>query len=126
MVENQQTLFSETDTDGTITFTSETFCAISKYGHEELLGKSHSIVRHSDMPKQLFNMLWSTIKKGEVFRGIIKNKTKDGSHYWVHAIILPIADESGKIVKFMAASHLFLDEKLAEELYEQQIKLYKL
>jgi PAS domain S-box-containing protein len=125
-IERQVPLFSETDIFGVIIFANDAFCRASKYTLEELIGKPHNIIRHPDMPKQLFKLLWSTIEKGEVFRGVIKNKAKDGSHYWVNATLMPIADQNKKIIKFIGARHLLSDEKLAEELFEQQMKLYEL
>lgn len=66
----------------TILFANETFCIVSKYSHDELIGKSHNIILHPDMPTQLFNLLWNTIRKGDTFRAVIKNRAKDDSHYW--------------------------------------------
>jgi methyl-accepting chemotaxis protein len=123
--ERQVTLFSETDVFGTITFANEAFCRISKYTFEELIGKPHNIIRHPDMPMQLFKLLWSTVKDGEVFRGVIKNRAKDGSHYWVNATIMPITNQHKKITKFIGARHVIANEKLAMDLYAQQMTSYK-
>ncbi|MBX7089203.1 MAG: PAS domain-containing protein [Cyclobacteriaceae bacterium] len=76
------TLYSEADERGYILFANEVFCEISKYSKDELIGQPHSIIRHPDMPKKLFEILWKTIAEGKTFRGIIKNRAKDGSHYW--------------------------------------------
>src|SRR5690606_38092275 len=73
------TILSESDTYGNITYVNDKLCHVSKYNREELIGKPHNIFRHEDMPAELFKKFWETIKKGEVFRGIIKNKAKDGS-----------------------------------------------
>ena len=89
------------------------FCDISGYSRQELEGKPHNIIRHPSMPKELFRQLWSNIKKGEVFRGIIKNQRKDGSHYWVNATIMPVY-EHNQIVKYIGGRHYISDEKLAE------------
>lgn len=123
---NQLTLFSETDIFGTIVFANDAFCTVSKYTLAELIGKPHNIIRHPDMPKELFKLLWSTIKMGEVFRGVIKNKAKDGSHYWVNATLMAITDQKNQISKFLGARHLLSDDKLAIELFEQQMKSYEL
>jgi PAS domain S-box-containing protein len=124
--ERRVTLFSETDLDGTILFANDAFCNVSKYQRDELLNKPHNIIRHPDMPKQLFELLWRTIRNGEVFRGVIKNKASDDSHYWVNATIMPFKDNNEKIVKYVSVRHLISDEKAARELYEAQVKLYKL
>ena len=87
--EEQITLFSETDNHGTILRVNDAFCEVSKYSRDELIGKSHNIIRHPDMPKRLFEDLWRTIQSGDIFRGVIKNRARDNSHYWVNATIMP-------------------------------------
>jgi PAS domain S-box-containing protein len=115
------TILSETDIHGTITFVNPKFCEVSQYSSEELLGEAHNFVRHPDMPKEIFKTLWSTIKKGQTFNGIVKNKKKDGTHYWVDATIVPII-ESGKIVKYIGARYHLKDEAIAQKLYDEQMK----
>lgn len=119
-MKRQVTLLSKTDSTGIILFANDSFCEISKYSRQELIGKPHSIVRHPDMPKRLFEILWETIQKGEIFRGIIKNKAKDDSPYWVKATIMPVMDENKNIVKFIGARYLIDDDGLAHDLYQQQ------
>ncbi len=113
------TLLSETDSHGTILFANESFCTISKYTLEELMGQSHNIIRHPDMPKKLFQIMWETIRKGEVFRGIIKNKAKDGTHYWVNTTIIPIV-EGTAIVRHLSGRYQIKEDHVAEELYQRQ------
>jgi PAS domain S-box-containing protein len=115
------TILSETDIRGTITFVNTKFCEVSQYTSEELVGKAHNFVRHPDMPKEIFKAMWSTIKKGEIFNGIVKNKKKDGTHYWVDATIVPII-ENGKIVKYIGARYHIQDEAIARKLYDEQVK----
>jgi PAS domain S-box-containing protein len=86
---------SKTDKNGVITYVSDAFCLISGYDKEELLGKTHSIVRHHDMPKDLFESMWETLKSNQVWKGEIKNRKKDGGFYWVEAIITPECDDEG-------------------------------
>ena len=114
------TILSETDLTGTITFVNDKFCEVSKYSREELMGRPHNIVRHPDMPKELFKLFWETIKHGNVFRGIVKNRTKDGGHYWVDATIVPIKDHEGKIMKYTGSRYHLEDEELAVKLYNKQ------
>jgi PAS domain S-box-containing protein len=114
------TLFSETDSSGTIIFANEEFCRVSKYTQEELLGRKHNIVRHPDMPAKFFDILWRTIRAGKVFKGIIKNRAKDGSHYWVQAIIMPVINNNNQVIKYISVRHLIRDEEQAEELFQQQ------
>lgn len=115
----QISLLSETDTHGNIVFVNEAFCEVSKYTREELIGKPHNIVRHPDMPRSLFERLWSTIKAGKIFRAVIKNRAKDGSHYWVTAIIMPVR-ENNEVTGYISVRHLIDDEQKALKLFEQQ------
>ena len=116
----QITLLSKTDSAGIIVFANDAFCEVSKYSRQELIGKPHNIVRHPDMPKRLFEIFWETIQRGEIFRGIIKNKAKDESHYWVKATIMPVMDEHKKITRFIGARYLIDDDALAKDLFDQQ------
>ena len=98
-VPENELIISRTDLDGRITYTNETFCAISGYSEDELLGKSHSIVRHPDMPSAAFEDLWSTIKAGKQWRGIVKNMRKDKGFYWVEAIVSGVY-KNGELVEY--------------------------
>ncbi|HTJ49607.1 MAG TPA: PAS domain-containing protein [Cyclobacteriaceae bacterium] len=120
------TILSEADLHGTITLVNDKLCEVSKYSREELIGKPHNVFRHPDMPQELFKIFWQTIKKGEVFKGIIKNKAKDGSHYWVDASIVPVKDETGKIVKYVGARYHIADDEIALMMYNKQAKKLKL
>ena len=86
------TISSQTDLNGNITHVSEAFCEISGYTKKELIGNSHNIVRHEDMPHALYEEMWSLIKAGQYWEGEIKNKRKDGSSYWVKSYITPKYD----------------------------------
>jgi len=99
---DKTTIMSKTDPQGIITDVNEMFERISGYKKEELIGKPHNIVRHPDMPKKVFKKLWDTIEKGKIFRGLIKNRKKDGGEYYVLANIVPIKDEKGKIKEYIA------------------------
>ncbi|MBE0491598.1 MAG: EAL domain-containing protein [Sulfurospirillum sp.] len=85
-------LVTKTDTEGKITYANDLFCQISGYKKEEVLGLSHNIVRHPETKKETFQELWGTIKKGQTWRGILKNKTKDGGFYWIDAVVTPTYD----------------------------------
>lgn len=117
----QTTILSESDAFGTITYVNSKFVEVSRFREDELIGKGHNIVRHPDMPKEIFKLMWSTIKKGEIFRGIIKNRRKDGSFYWVDAVIVPIF-QNGQFVKYIGARYYIADVELAEKLYERQLE----
>lgn len=92
-------IISVTDTRGFITEVNETFIHMSGFSREELIGQPHNILRHPDMPAVVFKLMWDTIKRGESFMGIVKNRCKDGSYYWVNAYIMPIV-QHGKIVGY--------------------------
>jgi PAS domain S-box-containing protein len=115
------TILSESDLFGTITFVNEKFCEISQYSREELIGKAHNLIRHPDMPKEIFRQMWTTIKAGEAFNGIVKNRKKDGSHYWVDSTIVPVI-EDGKIVKYIGARYHIKDDDVAEKLFFRQMR----
>jgi PAS domain S-box-containing protein len=122
---NDSILISETDPHGTIIHVNDNFCSISGYTRNELVGNPHNIIRHPSMPKELFHFLWSTIKKGEVFRGLIKNKKKDGSHYWVNATIIPVF-QNGKITRYIGGRSFISDDKLAEQLFSDESEKYRI
>ena len=112
---------SRTDDHGRIIYVSEAFCKISGYTKEELLGKPHSIVRHPDMPKEVFKELWDTIKQGKIWRGEVKNRKKDGGYYWVDVIITPEL-KNGKY-EYSAIRQDITDRKKVEELTKNQEKI---
>jgi len=96
-------IVSETDLKGIITYANRKFCEISGYTKEELIGKPHNIIRHPDMPNIAFEKMWTTIKGGQIWHGLVKNLRKDGKYYWVDTEILPSKDESGNITGYVAA-----------------------
>ena len=98
-VPEDELIISRTDLKGNITYANETFCDISGYHEEELLGKSHNIVRHPDMPSAAFAELWSTIKAGKQWIGIVKNMRKDRGFYWVEAIVSGVY-KNGELVEY--------------------------
>jgi PAS domain S-box-containing protein len=99
-VPSDKFLISKTDTKGIITYANPIFCEVAGYTEEELIGKPHNIVRHPDMPRTIFKILWDTIQKGEEIFAYVKNMTKDGSYYWVFAHVTPTFDSSGKIIGY--------------------------
>ncbi len=121
---DSSSIVSMTTPQGMITYVNETFCKLSGYSKEELLGKPHNIVRHPDMPKDTFYNMWQTIKSKKIWKGIVKNRAKDGSSYFVNATIIPILDENGEIVEFIAVRHDVTElENKKEELKKQRIDL---
>lgn len=97
MVESHEQLVSTTDLHGVITYSNEEFARIAGFTQEELLGKNHNCIRHKDMPKAAFADMWHHLKKGEAWRGIVKNRTKSHGYYWVDAYVTPIYEGNKKI-----------------------------
>ncbi|MBK6779611.1 MAG: methyl-accepting chemotaxis protein [Gemmatimonadetes bacterium] len=93
LVRPDEVILSTTDAKGRITYVNHDFLAISGFGQEELLGEPHNIVRHPDMPRAAFAMLWSTLKSGQSWIGLVKNRCKDGGYYWVDAFATPIMQD---------------------------------
>ena len=99
---DESSLVSKTDTKGIITYVNEKFCEISQYSREELIGKNHNIVRSPDLSKSIFKNMWDTIKSKEIWNGLVKNRAKDGSTYFVEATIIPILNSDNEIVEYIS------------------------
>ncbi|MGE4294613.1 MAG: EAL domain-containing protein [Campylobacterales bacterium] len=95
-------IVSKTDPAGIITYVNEKFCEISGYRREELIGHPHNIIRHPDTPAETFRRLWETIGAKQIWHGIVKNRAKDGHAYYVDSTIVPILNDRGDIVEFIA------------------------
>jgi len=118
---DRSSIVSKTNKRGIITYVNEQFCKISGYTQNELLGKSHNIVRHPDMPKEAFRNMWQTILSKQPWSGIVKNKKKDGGAYIVEATINPILNHDGEIEEFIAIRNDITEViKLHEELKNTQ------
>ncbi|MDX8378599.1 MAG: methyl-accepting chemotaxis protein [Gallionella sp.] len=107
-VTNEEILFHDddvfvtrTDLKGLITSVNESFCRISGFSEAELLGKNHNIIRHSDMPAWVFDDLWNTLKSGRPWRGVLKNRCKNGAYYWVRATVSPFLNGK-EIIGFLS------------------------
>lgn len=98
---NLTSIVSESDLKGDILTINEKFCEVSQYSREELIGKPHNTTRHPDMPKDVFRELWATIGRGKTFRGVIKNRKKDGTPYYVDAVVAPVLGANGKPRKYI-------------------------
>ncbi len=109
-------IISTTDLRGVITDASEAFAAISGYSTEELIGKPHNVVRHPDMPKETFKEMWRTLKANRVWKGEIKNRRKDGSFYWVDAVVGPMYDQFGRKIGYYGVRQDITDKKRFETL----------
>lgn len=119
---NRVAIVSKTDLKGKITFANDFFCEISGYKKEELLGKSHNIVRHEDVPKTIYKDMWDTIKSGGTWEGDLKNRTKDGAVYYVHSTIFPIFQNDGKTIKeYIGIRFLTTDDELKKREFKKKV-----
>lgn len=112
-------ILSTTCPKGSIRYVNEDFIKISGFGEEELIGKNHNIVRHPDMPPVAFADLWVNIKQEKPWMGVVKNRCKNGNHYWVNAYVSPIIRD-GKIVEYQSVRR-----KPERQLIERAEKLYE-
>ena len=102
---DESSIVTKSDLKGNITYANEKFCEVTGFSVAEVIGKPHNIIRHPDTKSEVFKDLWETIKAKKIWKGIIKNKKKDGSYYWVDTNVLPIIDEKGDIFEYMAIRH---------------------
>lgn len=105
-------IVSKTDTKGVITYCNRIFMEFAKYTEHELLGQQHNIIRHPDMPRSVFKLLWDTIKQKKEINAYVKNMAKDGSYYWVFANITPVMDDKGSIQGYYSVRRKPNDKKL--------------
>ena len=118
---NVACVVSESDLKGDITYVNDLLCEVSQYTREECIGQPHSMFRHPDMPKSVFKEVWATIGRGEIFRGVIKNRKKDGSPYWVDALIAPVLGSNGKPIKYIGVRYVITDVILKQQELEGQM-----
>ena len=113
-------LVSKTDRKGIITYCNREFIEISGFREQDLIGKNHNIIRHPDMPPAAFEDLWNTVKAGRPWCGIVKNRCKNGDHYWVKANVTPVW-KNGRITEYMSvrSKPAAQEVKAAEALYQQ-------
>lgn len=115
---NTTSIVSEANLKGEILSINEKYIEISQYTRDELIGNPHNITRHPDMPKEVFKEMWATIGRGKIFRGIVKNRAKDGTPYYVDAVIAPIIGENGKPKKYLGVRY----DITATEIERQNMK----
>ncbi|GAB3405005.1 methyl-accepting chemotaxis protein [Massilia agilis] len=101
VIKDRRPLVSMTDLKGRITYVNPRFVEVSGFSEEELLGSPHNVVRHPDMPPAAFADLWATLKAGQQWSGMVKNRRKNGDFYWVHANVSPVF-ENGRVVAYMS------------------------
>ncbi|WP_258000322.1 sensor domain-containing protein [Bacillus sp. Marseille-P3661] len=116
---NESSIVSITDQRGVIQFVNDKFCKMSKYSREELIGQNQNIVNSGYHDKSFFKNMWRTIGRGQVWKGEVKNKTKDGITYWVDTTIVPFLDKNNKPYQYVSIRHDITKLKQYEEEMEQ-------
>lgn len=125
--ELDEIFFSTTDLKGIIQYGNEVFTRLSGYEFEELVGSPHNIIRHPDMPKIIFKLLWDYIKADKTIVAYVKNLSKDGSYYWVLAAVFPLKNRNGETIKYLSirikpSSKMF---EIIPDLYKELLKIEK-
>lgn len=123
MMREDDFIVSKTTAKGVITYGNPIFIEFSGYTEEELLGTQHNIIRHPDMPRSAFKLVWETIEAGREFFGYVKNMSKDGSYYWVFTHITPDFDQNKKIVGYTSVRRFPKREAISkiEPVYRQML-----
>lgn len=117
---DQTAIVSKTDPQGRITYVNQAFENITGYSAAEVMGKNHHLLRHPEMPKDVFTDLWQTIKSKKVWRGTIKNRKKNGQTYYVQSVIVPILDDQNQIVEYISIRNDVTDLIMKERMIEEQ------
>jgi PAS domain S-box-containing protein len=102
VMRDEDFIVSKTDAKGRITYANRIFMEFAGYGEKELLGVQHNIVRHPDMPRSVFALMWDVLQSGNEFFGYVKNMASDGSYYWTFANVTPTLDQSGRTVGYFS------------------------
>lgn len=119
--DDDEIIVSKTNLKGHITYCNDVFLRVAGYTEKELLGQPHSVIRHPDMPRCVFKLLWDTIEAGREIFAYVVNRTKNGDHYWVLAHVTPSRDRHGQVVGYHSARRV-PDRDVVDE---QIVPLYR-
>lgn len=97
---DEEIIVTKTDTKGRITYANDVFLRLAGYEEAEVLGRAHNIIRHPDMPKAVFKLLWDTLESGREIFAYVVNRSKNGDYYWVFAHVTPTFDANGTIIGY--------------------------
>lgn len=100
VLQDDDIIVSKTDLKGRLTYCNQTFCQISRYRESELLGQPHNIIRHPDMPRAVFKLLWDTLAQGREIFAYVKNMASNGDYYWVFAHVTPSYDKHHNVIGY--------------------------
>lgn len=117
---DDSSIISETDLEGNIVYVNRSFCELSGYNKEELIGQKHSMFKHPDMPSAIFKEMWETITEDKEWSGLIKNVRKNGTYYWAHTFIKPSYKNNEKV------GYIAVRNSAAPMSIEEAIKKYKI
>jgi two-component system, sensor histidine kinase and response regulator len=117
---DQQASVAVTDLQGVITYANDRFCELSQYSRDELLGRTHAIVRSGVHPPEVFQKMWKSILAGQVWKEELCNRNKSGKTYWVETSIVPYRDQSGEVTQFVSIHTEITQRKLAQDLLAAQ------
>ncbi len=115
-------IVSKADATGIITYVNEKFCDISGYSKQELIGSNHNIVRHPDTDPAVYRELWNTLTSKKIWKGTFHNRAKDGHSYYVKSVILPVINDAGEIIEYIASRVDITDLIRKNEIIKQQYK----